>query len=81
MTNQAKQLQIKELVPATEFHPGGYLCKIIDNDGSTVIKEWYENFRPAAILHCRNWLKMKYEGNIDYSDYERKPDADTRNLG
>jgi hypothetical protein len=86
--NQPKQLVFKDLVPASEFHPGGVLCQIIDNDGHTIIKEWWDINKVIAVLYCRNWLKMKYEGNIDFSEYEEmlKPierikDADTRTMG
>jgi hypothetical protein len=78
---QPKQLTFKDLKPQDEFHPGGFLCKIIDNDGHTVLKEWWDNYKPNAILTCRNWLKMKYEGNIDYSYYEGVLNANTANLG
>lgn len=77
---QPKQLVFTDLVPKDEFHPGGVLCKIIDNDGSTVLKEWWDINRVTAVLQCRNYLKIKFEGGIDFSVYEELFKPDTKNI-
>lgn len=68
--NQTKKLEIKPLLPKDEFHPGGFLCKIIDNDGKTVLKEWWEANDKTAILHCRNWLKFRAGEDINFNEKE-----------
>jgi hypothetical protein len=80
MSNQPKRLQLKPLVPKDEFHPGGFFCTIIDNDGSTVIKEWWEPNEKTAILHCRNWLKLRAGEEIDFNPKDTN-DAEPGKVG
>ena len=77
-----KQLKIFALRPKDEFHPGGYILQIVDNDGTTIIKEWWESFAPVGVQYCRNWLKVRAGEELDYSHYEKKEtDAKPDNVG
>jgi len=71
MTNFAtpKQLKVKKLVDKSEFHPGGFIFQIIDNDGTTVLKEYWEANDKLGIQFCRNWLKTRAGEEIDFSSY------------
>lgn len=75
MSQQAKQLKIKSLRPADEFHPGGFIFQIIDNDGSTIIKEWWGPSERAGILECRNILKLRAGEDLDFSAYMKGNNA------
>jgi hypothetical protein len=67
---QPKQLKITQLSNKDEFHPGGFLFFIIDNDGVTIIKEWWDSDRSMGIQFCRNWLKVQAGEELDYSQYK-----------
>ena len=61
MSKQAKSLKLHQLKGVGEFSVKGFLCRIIDNDGVTVLKEWHEPFsQRLAIQECRLWLNEHY---------------------
>jgi len=63
---QPKQLKISMLRPKDEFHPGGFLFKIIDNDGTTVLKEYWDIDKGLGTQFCRNWLKVRSGEELDF---------------
>jgi hypothetical protein len=74
---QPKRLVIKPLKPkisndisgsVTEYSIGGFICKIIDNDGVTVLHEFWERYEKLAIQHCRHWLEA-------HTSSKKEPDA------
>ena len=68
MANQAKQLKIATLRNKDEFHPGGFIFTIIDNDGTTILREWWDSNKELGIQFCRNWLKLRAGEEIDFME-------------
>lgn len=61
MNKQAKSLKLHQLKGTSEFSLKGFVCKILDNDGVTVLREWHEPFsQKLAIQECRRWLNETY---------------------
>jgi hypothetical protein len=65
-----KCLKVKKLREATEFHPGGFLFTIFDDDGKTILKEYWDCYEKLGIQYCRNWLAINYGNGIDLSAYD-----------
>jgi hypothetical protein len=40
--------------------PSGFLFTILDNDGSTVLREFFDTNEMYGILECRYWLFEQY---------------------
>jgi hypothetical protein len=72
MTDQPKQLKVVTLCNRDEFHPGGFMFKVIDNDGTTILKEFWEPYQKLGIQFCRNWLKHRAGEEIEFYQPENK---------
>jgi hypothetical protein len=88
--NQPKQLKVFRLKPKDEFHPGGILFQIIDNDGKTILKEWWDVHEKIGIQFCRNWLKVRAGEELEFStppeptpniETPKEPDAKPDQVG
>lgn len=69
---QAKQLKIISLCPADSINPGGFIFRIIDNDGVTILKEYWEPNQKIGIQFCRNWLKIKSGEDLGFTDFSKE---------
>jgi hypothetical protein len=89
---QPKQLKISMLRRKDEFHPGGFLFKIIDNDGTTVLKEYWDADKGLGTQFCRNWLKVLAGEELEFykppeptpkveTEQPKEPDAESKQVG
>lgn len=63
---QPKQLKISVLRHKDEFHPGGFIFRLYDNDGTTLLKEWWDANRKMGEQFCRNWLKLRSGEELEF---------------
>jgi hypothetical protein len=77
---QPKQLKITKLKQSDEFHPCGHIFTIIDNDGTTILKEFWDINEKIGIQYCRNWLKIKSGEELDFSEYNKKEVIEDTNI-
>lgn len=70
---QAKSLKIKHYNSGVEDKPNGFLCQIIDNDGKTILKEFFEHSPYEKLSHqfCRNYLKILTGEQLIYPEEEK----------
>ncbi len=60
MHNKTKKLKV------TDLKGGGFIFCLLDNDGVTIIKEWFEQDKKLGIQTCRNWLDSKFGGGGEW---------------
>lgn len=84
---QPKQLKVSQLRPKDEFHPGGFIFRIIDNDGTTILKEWWDSDQRMGVQFCRNWLKVRAGEELEFYvppeptpkvEPSKEPDAESK---
>jgi hypothetical protein len=69
-------------MPKDDLHPGGFIFRIIDNDSTTVLKEWWDVHEKLGIQFCRNWLRVKAGEELEFTEAKKEePNANATEMG